>query len=64
MQRLHLATPGATYRSNNIKLVKQLLKTGNFIVLHTYYPYKKWWQFWILKRPIGYELMCIKDLEN
>ena len=40
------------------------MKTGNFLAVQTFYPNKKWWQFWILKRPIGYELMCIKDLEN
>ena len=64
MQRLHLATPGATYHTTNLKLAKQLMKTGNFLAVQTFYPNKKWWQFWILKRPIGYELMCIKDLEN
>ena len=64
MKRLHVATPGATYRTRDHKLVKQLLKTGNFHIIQTFYPHKKWWQFWILKRPIGYEVMCIKDLEQ
>ena len=52
-----------TYRTTNYKLVKRLLETGNFVILQIFYPYKKWWQFWILKHPVGYELMCIKDLE-
>ena len=64
MKRLHLATPGITYRTNNKMLMEQLLETGNFRIIKTFYSYKKWWQFWKKKKPISYELMCIKDLEN
>ena len=63
--RLHLATPGCIYFSTNRKLVYELIDTGNFHLIKTYFSnqYKKWWEFWKLKRPVGYEIMCIRDLE-
>ena len=61
---LHLATPGIEYFTDNKKLVKQLIKTGNFLLIKTVYRSKKWYQFWKRKKPIRYVLMCIKDLEK
>lgn len=64
-ERLHLATPGAIYFLTNRKLVYDLVNTGNFNLIKTYFSnqYKKWWEFWKLKRPVGYEVMCVRDLE-
>ncbi len=64
MKRLHIATPGASYKTQNKKLVNELVNTGNFILTHIYYTKRKWWQFWKIKKPVSYELICIKDLEN
>lgn len=57
-------TPGCTYVTTNPKTLEIILKTGKFLHIKTYYEKKKWWQFWKRKKPILYELMCIKDLEN
>ena len=59
MGRLHIATPGAIYHVKNKKRLKELLATGNFLWINTYYKT----YFWKFKKPISYELMCIKDLE-
>ena len=63
--RLHLATPGCVYFLRDEKKVNQLLATGNFTKIKTYFSnqYKKWWEFWKIKKPVGYEVMCIRDLE-
>ena len=63
--RLHLATPGCVYFTRNKKIVDQLLATGNFNLIKTYFSnqYKNWWEFWKFKKPVGYEVMCIRDLE-
>ena len=61
--RLHIATPGMTYTTNDKKVAEKLADTGNFLLIKIYYlPHKKW-EFWKKKKPISYELMCIKDLE-
>ena len=64
-QRLHLATPGWVYFLTNRKLVYDLVATGNFSILKTHFTNenKKWWEFWKIKKPVGYEVMCQRDLE-
>jgi hypothetical protein len=53
------------YFLTNRKLVYDLVRTGNFNLIKTYFSnqYKKWWEFWKIKRPVGYEVMCNRDLE-
>ncbi len=62
-ERLHIVTPGAIYHVKSKKRLKELLATGNFLWIKTYYAPKKKWQFWKFKKAVGYDLMCIKDLE-
>ena len=64
-EKLHLAVPGCVYHLLDRKLVYQLIDTGNFNLIKTYFSNenKKWWQFWKIKKPVGYEVMCIRDLE-
>jgi len=64
-ERLHLATPGWVYFLTDRALVDKLLATGNFSIIKTHFTNecKKWWEFWKIKRPISYEVMCNKDLE-
>lgn len=61
--KLCLARPGDTYYVEDEKAFKELVDTGNFIWIKTYYTSKQWWEFWKRKKIIGYEVMCIKDLE-
>lgn len=61
--KLCLATPGDTYYVKDEKIFKELVDTGNFIWIKTYYTSKQWWEFWKCKKIIGYEVMCIKNLE-
>ena len=61
--RLHLATPGCVYFTRNKKIVDQLLATGNFKKIKTYFEYHKWWEFWKAHKEVGYEIMCVRDLE-
>lgn len=56
----HFCTPGCTYTTSSKKTLKKVLETGHFIFIKTYYTKKKWWQFWKRKKPIAYEVMCIK----
>ena len=60
INNFHLVTPGCIYRTNNKKILKEILATGKFRHIKTYYSSKKWWQFWKRKKPISYEVMCIK----
>ena len=62
-KRLHLATPGIVYRVASKKKLNALLKTGNFLLINIIYVYRKWWQFWKIKKVLYYEVMCIKDIE-
>ena len=61
--RLHLVTPGVSYFVKSKKILKQLLETGNFLLIKTHYTTHKWWQFWKRKKVVGYEVMCMKDFE-
>lgn len=63
MKRLHIVTPGSSYIVKDKKRLYELINTGNFLWFRTYYNKRKWWQFWKIKKPIAYEVMCIKDLE-
>lgn len=58
--KLHLCTPGCIYRTNNKKILDEILATENFRWINTVYYPKKWWQFWKKKKVAYYEVMCIK----
>ena len=62
-ERLHLATPGTIYFVKSKKQLQELLATGNFLWINTHYAPYKWWQIWKRHKVIGYNVMCIKDLE-
>ena len=49
MKRLHIATPGISYQTQNKKLVDELINTDNFILTHIHYTKHKWWNFGKLK---------------
>lgn len=53
-------TPGCIYSINNKELLDKMLLTNHFIHIKTYYTSKKWWEFWKHKKPILYDVMCIK----
>ena len=58
--KLHLCTPGCSYTTDKKEIVDKLLATGNFLFTKTYFTKKKWWQFWKRKKPVLYEVFCIK----
>lgn len=52
--------PGVTYIVTSPEQYERLMATGRYLCFRAVYADKKWWQFWKRKKPVGYELMCIK----